>query len=189
MLVWESESESCSVVSDSLRSHGLYSRWISPGQNTAFPFSRGSSQPRDRTQVSCIAGRFFTSWATRGSPRILEWVAYPFSRGSLQPRNWTGFSCIAGRVFTNWAIREAQWEKISKTSKKANERISGGPVVKTLPSKAGDVGLILGWETNIPHAVGQLRLGAATTEARVPQLESLCALESMPQQEKPVHCN
>ena len=31
----------------------------------AFPFSRGSSQPRDWTQVSHIAGRFFTSWATR----------------------------------------------------------------------------------------------------------------------------
>ena len=30
-----------------------------------FPFSRGSSQPTDRTQVSHIAGRFFTSWATR----------------------------------------------------------------------------------------------------------------------------
>ena len=30
----------------------------------AFPFSTGSSQPRDQTQVSCIAGRFFTSWAT-----------------------------------------------------------------------------------------------------------------------------
>ena len=27
----------------------------------AFPFSRGSSQPRDRTQVFCIAGRFFTT--------------------------------------------------------------------------------------------------------------------------------
>ncbi|CAI9170332.1 unnamed protein product [Rangifer tarandus platyrhynchus] len=27
----------------------------------AFPFSRGSSQPWDRTQVSCIAGGFFTS--------------------------------------------------------------------------------------------------------------------------------
>ena len=27
----------------------------------AFPFSRGSSQPRDGTQVSRIAGRFFTS--------------------------------------------------------------------------------------------------------------------------------
>ena len=31
----------------------------------AFPFSRGSSRPRDRTQVSHIAGRFFTSWASR----------------------------------------------------------------------------------------------------------------------------
>ena len=31
----------------------------------AFPFSRGSSQPRDQTQVSRIAGGFFTSYATR----------------------------------------------------------------------------------------------------------------------------
>ena len=31
----------------------------------AIPFSRGSSQPRDQTQVSHIAGRFFTSWATK----------------------------------------------------------------------------------------------------------------------------
>ena len=31
----------------------------------AFLFSRGSSQPRDQTQVSCIAGGFFTSWVTR----------------------------------------------------------------------------------------------------------------------------
>ena len=31
----------------------------------AYPFSRGSSQPRDWTQVSHTAGGFFTSWATR----------------------------------------------------------------------------------------------------------------------------
>ena len=31
----------------------------------AFPFSRGSSQSRDRTQVSRIAGRFFTSWVIK----------------------------------------------------------------------------------------------------------------------------
>ena len=31
----------------------------------AFPFFRGSPQPRDQTQVFCIAGGFFTSWATR----------------------------------------------------------------------------------------------------------------------------
>ena len=61
-------SESCLVVSDSLLPHGLYSPWNSPGQSTgvvAFPFSSGFSQPRDQTQVSCIAGRFFISWATR----------------------------------------------------------------------------------------------------------------------------
>ena len=34
----------------------------------AMPSCRGSSQPRDRTQASCIAGRFFTSWATREAP-------------------------------------------------------------------------------------------------------------------------
>ena len=31
----------------------------------AMPSSRGSFQSRDQTQVSCIAGRFFTIWATR----------------------------------------------------------------------------------------------------------------------------
>ena len=31
----------------------------------AIPFSKGSSWPRDQTQISCIAGRFFTIWATR----------------------------------------------------------------------------------------------------------------------------
>ena len=35
-------------------------------EGLAVPFSRGSSWPTDRTQVSCIAGRFFTIWATRG---------------------------------------------------------------------------------------------------------------------------
>ena len=38
--------------------HGIFQarilEWV------AVPFSRGASQPRDRTQVSCIAGGFFT---------------------------------------------------------------------------------------------------------------------------------
>ena len=33
-----------------------------------YPFSRGSSWPRNWTGVSCIAGRFFPSWATREAP-------------------------------------------------------------------------------------------------------------------------
>ena len=31
----------------------------------AYPFSRGSTWPRNQTKVSCIAGRFFTNWAIR----------------------------------------------------------------------------------------------------------------------------
>ena len=44
------------VMSDSLRLHGILQarilEWV------AFAFSRGSSQPRDRTQVSCVAGGY-----------------------------------------------------------------------------------------------------------------------------------
>ena len=54
----------------------------------AVPFSRGSSLPRDRTQVSHTAGGFFTSW-------ILKQVAISFSRVSSQPRDWTHVSCVS----------------------------------------------------------------------------------------------
>ena len=37
----------------------------------AISFSRGSSWPRDRTQVSCIVGRLFTVWATWGLALVL----------------------------------------------------------------------------------------------------------------------
>ena len=49
----------------------------------AIPFSRGSSQPRDRTQVSCIAGGFFTSWATREEALVAS--PLPFLIGDLLP--------------------------------------------------------------------------------------------------------
>ena len=61
------ESESCSVMSDSLQPHELYSPGILQARIlewVAFPESRGSSQLfplRDRTQVSRYAGGFFTS--------------------------------------------------------------------------------------------------------------------------------
>ena len=89
----------------------------------AYPFSSGSSQLRSQTRVSCVAGRFFTKWATRkplsevaqscstlcdpmdcsppGSSvhgilqaRIPELAVVPLSRGSSQPRDWT--LCTAG---------------------------------------------------------------------------------------------
>ena len=66
------------VVSDSLWPHGPYSPWSSPGQNTrvsSLSLLQGSSQPRDQTQVSHIAGRFFTSWATKEA-RICLWLTH-----------------------------------------------------------------------------------------------------------------
>ena len=53
-----------------------------PLEWVAFPFSKGSSQPRDRTQVSHIADGFFTSWATREAQGY--WSGYPVpSPGAL----------------------------------------------------------------------------------------------------------
>ena len=43
--------------------HGIFQARIP--EWVAIPFSRGSSQPRDRTLFSFIAGGFFTIWATR----------------------------------------------------------------------------------------------------------------------------
>ena len=54
----ESEDVSHSVMSDSLRPHEILHAGIL--EWVTIPFSRGSSQPRDQIQVSCIAGGFFT---------------------------------------------------------------------------------------------------------------------------------
>ena len=57
-----------------LQLHGLQPvlvyPWNSPGKSigvVTISFSQGSSQARDWTQVSCIAGRFFTNWASISS--------------------------------------------------------------------------------------------------------------------------
>ena len=104
-------SESHSVMSDSLRPHGLYTPWNSPGQNTGvgslsllqgiFP-TQGSNPGLPR------CSRNLYQLSHKGSPRTLEWAACPLSSRSSRPRNQTSKSCIAGRFFTNWAIREAK---------------------------------------------------------------------------------
>ena len=117
------ESESHSVMSNSLWPHGLYSPWNFPGQNTGvsslcllqgiFP-TQGSNPglPRCRWILYQLSHK--------GSPRILKWVAYPFSSRSSWPRNQTRVSCIASGFFTKWATREAQrwWEVVIYALKK-----------------------------------------------------------------------
>ena len=42
----------------------------------AYPFSSGSSQPRNWTGVSCFAGRFYTNWVTREAPTVVEFLSF-----------------------------------------------------------------------------------------------------------------
>ena len=55
--------------------HGIFQarilEWV------AIPFSKESFWPRGQTWVSCIAGRFFTVWATREA--LNHWTAREFS--------------------------------------------------------------------------------------------------------------
>ena len=71
------------------------------------PSSRRSSQPRDWTQVSLIAGGFFTIWVT-GKPKNNEVGSLSLLQGSSQARNWTRISIIAGEFFISWAIPNAK---------------------------------------------------------------------------------
>ena len=83
----------------------------------AFPLSRGSSQPRGRTQAAHIAGGFFTSWAT-GKPRSRwgarngpgrQWSSRPvlprvsFSTALLNIQCWWLCGCLS-IIFIPWTI-------------------------------------------------------------------------------------
>ena len=76
------DSMDCSPPGSSV--HGILQartlEWI------AIPFSRGSSWPRDWTQVSYIADRFFTIWATREAP--------------IKKKMWNIFKCFPREYYS-----------------------------------------------------------------------------------------
>ena len=123
-------TQSCLTFCDPMdytRVHGILQarilEWVD------FPFSRKSSQPRDQTQLSCIAGRFFTIWDTREAltQPVMSDSLWPLGLyspwnslgqntgvgslsllpGTFQPRDWTQVSRVAGGFFTSLATREA----------------------------------------------------------------------------------
>ena len=102
-------SESCSVVSNSLQSHGL-SPWNSPGLDTGvgdLSLLQGIFPTQGLNPCLLHCRRFLYQLSHKGSSRIPEWVAYPFFSRNSQPRNQIGVSCISDGLFTNWAMREA----------------------------------------------------------------------------------
>ena len=109
------EGESCSVMSDSLWPHGLYSPWNSPGQNPgvgSLSFLQGIFPTRDRTQFSCIAGGFFTSWAT-GKSKNTGMDSLSFIQGIFptQELNQCLLHCtwILYQPEKSWAVDYVLW--------------------------------------------------------------------------------
>ena len=114
---------SCLTLCDPMRCivHGILQARIM--EWVAFPFSRVSSQPRDWTQVSHIADRFFISWATREAqeywrpipspgdlpnpgiePVLLHcrWILYQLSYQGSPVRNTQAFTLFSPP--NNWWI-------------------------------------------------------------------------------------
>ena len=80
------ESESHSVVSDSLQPHRLYNPWNSPGQNTgvgSHSLLQGISPTQGLNPGLPHCGQILYQLNHEGCPRILECVAYPFSSRSF----------------------------------------------------------------------------------------------------------
>ena len=83
------------------------------------PVSKVSSQPRDQTQVSCIAGEFFISWATREAPRPSR--TNTKKRCPFNPR-W--LECKSRKSRNTWSNRQV-WPWSTKWSRaKANRVLS-----------------------------------------------------------------
>ena len=79
----------------------------------AFPFSRGASQPTDQTQVSYIAGRFFTSWAPRAAGQgkffhfkqpLNIWVSSSPSRVSTEAAGYRSLGRMTRGIATTWYL-------------------------------------------------------------------------------------
>ena len=74
----------CSPSGSSVRgiSQAIILEWV------AISFSRGS-QPRDRTHISCLAGRFFTT-----EPRGYVWIWELDYKESWAPKNWCFWTVV-----------------------------------------------------------------------------------------------
>ena len=107
-----------SVVSYSLRPHGIPQARIL--ESIAICFSRGSSQPRYRTQVSWMAGKFFTIWTMREAYNCQIMF---FPKLFLKERQW---ACIGGMFYleSNFSIASeiSFWLEMIKHKKEKKKK-------------------------------------------------------------------
>ena len=105
-------SMDCSLPGSSV--HGTFQarvlEWV------AISFSRGSSQPRDRTQVSGIAGRCFTVGATRET--LQKETGFTFNQRAYHQifSEWTSSSFMFPEPWASWqhslnlSFLKSKWE-------------------------------------------------------------------------------
>ena len=128
---WENESESevtqscptlCDPVDCSLPGSSVHQilqarilEWV------AISFSRGSSQPRDRTQVSRIGGRRFNLWATMEDTyyycyhlHVHGTLQLTISFTSTEPSDWNiSWETDGAKKIITWMLRKLWLHKIT----------------------------------------------------------------------------
>ena len=105
------KAQSCSTLCDLMdyTVHGILQvrilEWV------AFPFSRGSSQPRDRTQASSIAGRFFLPAEPQGKPKKtgVGSLSLPQQIFPTQESNWGLLHCRRILYQLSYQIEKSLW--------------------------------------------------------------------------------
>ena len=115
------ESESLSVMSDSLQPHGLYSPWNSPGQNTgvgSLSLLRGTFPAQGLNQGLLHCRRILYQLSYQGSPES-ESESCSVMCDSLQsmefsrPENWVGSLPLLQEIFltqgSNPGLLHCRW--------------------------------------------------------------------------------
>ena len=156
----------CAVLSHSVLSDSLWPHRLQPTgcsvhgilqarilEWAAMPSSRGSSLPRDQTQVSHVVGGFFTIWATREAHEYLGSFT-----GFSQPRNWTWVSASlqvlyqlsyqrspchspwgCRRVRKDWATEYARTHRWEAQWRGSQEKVREGPKCRSCYACGGGV--------------------------------------------------
>ena len=97
--------QSCPTLCDPMNYtvHGILQarilEWV------AFPFFRGTSRPRDRTQVSRIVGSCFTVWATREAHAPFYFI----TKGFKAPWRYQGSALCVGNTTIPECMKSLPW--------------------------------------------------------------------------------
>ena len=128
----------CSLPGSSV--HGILQARIL--ECVAISFFRGSSQPRNQTRVSCIAGRFFTDWATREAQHHgIVLTSLTFLKTYLQIQSHFEVPGVRVSTYEFWedTINPFQGERkgLRKREEGREDSVSGKPVLSLVHGVRG----------------------------------------------------